>query len=85
MENARRTTIDSAGRVVVPKAVRRHLGLSGGQELDVSERDGVIELKPVMTKVHLVERGGVLVADVAETMPVLTAATVRQTLDGLRR
>ncbi|MEO6120554.1 MAG: AbrB/MazE/SpoVT family DNA-binding domain-containing protein, partial [Acidimicrobiales bacterium] len=42
-----RTTIDGAGRVVVPKAIRDSLGLTAGQPLEIIERDGVAELRPV--------------------------------------
>lgn len=35
-----RTTIDAAGRVVIPKPIRDALGLVGGTEVDV-ELDGV--------------------------------------------
>jgi AbrB family looped-hinge helix DNA binding protein len=34
-----RTTIDTAGRLVVPKPLRDMLGLTGGEELDISVRD----------------------------------------------
>lgn len=80
-----KTTIDGAGRVVIPKDVRRRLGLSGGQELDVVERDGSIQISPVATPVRLVQRGGVLVAEPDQAMPVLTADEVRDTLERVRR
>jgi len=37
-------TMDSVGRLVVPKALRAELGITGPIELEVSARDGVIEL-----------------------------------------
>ncbi len=80
-----KTTIDGAGRIVVPKALRRQLGLSGGQELEVSEKDGAIELRPVVTEVRMVDHDGVLVAQVDVPLPVLTADTVRDALEYLRR
>lgn len=39
-----RTTIDAAGRVVIPKAIRDRLALRGGEQIEVSENDGVIEI-----------------------------------------
>ena len=35
-----RTTIDAAGRVIVPKAIRDEMGLTGGQELEIRAGDG---------------------------------------------
>ena len=40
-----RTTIDSAGRIVVPKAIREELALYGGQEVEVTAVDGRIEIE----------------------------------------
>lgn len=39
-----RTTIDAAGRMVVSEPIRDELGLMPGQEVEVSPRDGRIEL-----------------------------------------
>ncbi|CAN5565391.1 hypothetical protein BH24CHL9_BH24CHL9_15280 [soil metagenome] len=39
-----RTTIDPAGRIVVPKTLRDELGLTGGQELEIEARDGRLEI-----------------------------------------
>jgi AbrB family looped-hinge helix DNA binding protein len=47
-----RTTIDLAGRVVVPKALRDELGLSGGTELELEAVDGRLEIT-VPSRVHL--------------------------------
>jgi len=52
-------TIDSAGRIVVPKAVRDNLGLKPGTELTLTEADDRITLTPVAHKSHLVKRDGV--------------------------
>jgi AbrB family looped-hinge helix DNA binding protein len=40
-----RTTIDSAGRVVIPKRIRDRLALTGGEELEIEEADGLIEIR----------------------------------------
>lgn len=39
-----RTTIDGAGRIVIPKRLRDRLALSGGEELEIEERDGRLEI-----------------------------------------
>ncbi len=48
-----KTTIDAAGRVVVPKQLRIRLGLTGGTEVEVGERDGAVEIRPVGREVIL--------------------------------
>lgn len=40
-----RTTIDTAGRVVIPKRIRDRLALTGGEELEIQEGDGRIEIR----------------------------------------
>jgi AbrB family looped-hinge helix DNA binding protein len=56
------TTIDKAGRVVIPAAVRERLGLLPGTELTVTADDGAVTLAPVVTPPRLVARRGWLVA-----------------------
>jgi AbrB family looped-hinge helix DNA binding protein len=80
-----RTTIDSAGRVVIPKAIRTELGLRGGEEIEIVERDGRIEIEPVPTTMRLVRRGNVLIAETEEPVPPLTDEIVRDTLEKTRR
>lgn len=80
-----RTTIDAAGRVVVPKPIREELVLRAGQEVEVSIRDGRIEIEPVTTPLRLVERKGVLVAEAEAPLPPLTAEEVRDALERARR
>ena len=41
-----KTTIDAAGRIVVPKALRDELGVKAGQTLDLEVRDGRLEVLP---------------------------------------
>ncbi len=80
-----RTTIDAAGRVVVPKPIRDELGLVPGQEIEVSLRDGRVELEPVPTPMRLVRRRGVPRAEPEVPLPALTADQVRDTLERVRR
>lgn len=80
-----RISIDSAGRVVVPKAMRDELGLEGGAALNVRIRDGRLELEPAATPMHLVRRGGGLVATTEEPLPPIDADDVRAVTESLRR
>jgi AbrB family looped-hinge helix DNA binding protein len=57
-----KTTIDSAGRVVVPKALRDSLGLTSGSTLDISRYGAGLQLIPAGRTASLVDEGGVLVA-----------------------
>lgn len=80
-----RTTIDSAGRIVVPKQMRDELGLNGGQELEITTRDGHLEVDVPPVAMRLEEREGIAVAVPAEELPVLTAGEVRGFLERTRR
>ncbi|MEX1295122.1 MAG: AbrB/MazE/SpoVT family DNA-binding domain-containing protein [Candidatus Limnocylindrales bacterium] len=80
-----RTTIDKAGRIVVPKPMRDELGLRGGDALEITVRDRVIEIDVPLSPIHLEEREGVLVAVPEERLPTLTNEEVRATLERTRR
>ena len=80
-----KTTIDSAGRVVIPKAFRLRLGLTGGETLQIRELDGRLELELAPTPMTLETRDGVLVAVPTEDLPELTDEDVRESLERSRR
>jgi AbrB family looped-hinge helix DNA binding protein len=56
------TTIDAAGRLVIPSSIRREAALEPGVPLEVRWRDGVIEIEPQPVPVVLETRGRLLVA-----------------------
>jgi AbrB family looped-hinge helix DNA binding protein len=58
-----RTTIDSLGRIVVPKALRDALGLTPGSTVDVSRYGTGLQLLPAGRTARLIEVDGSLVAD----------------------
>jgi AbrB family looped-hinge helix DNA binding protein len=80
-----RTTIDSAGRLVVPKAIRDAMGLEAGREVDIVFTDGRIEIEIAPAGVHLERRGKVMVLVPDEDLPELSADVVRDTLESTRR
>lgn len=80
-----RTAIDAAGRVVIPKSLRAALGLSAGQPLEITERDGRLEIVPAPTPMRLVDDGDGVVAVADTDMPPLTEELVRETLERTRR
>jgi len=80
-----KTTIDPVGRIVVPLAIRRELGLEGGETVEITVRGGVIEIEVVPTPMRLERQGARPVAVPEVELPGLEAETVRDTLERLRR
>jgi AbrB family looped-hinge helix DNA binding protein len=80
-----KTTIDRAGRLVVPKPIRDAAGITAGAELEIRVQDGRIEIEPAPLEVKLVRRGSLTVAVPRKSVPPLTDEVVRQTTDRLRR
>jgi AbrB family looped-hinge helix DNA binding protein len=79
------TTIDAAGRLVIPKEIRREAGLKPGMPLEVCWREGLIEIEPAPLPVNLVRKGRLLVAVPQKDVNPLTAETVERTRTTLRR
>jgi bifunctional DNA-binding transcriptional regulator/antitoxin component of YhaV-PrlF toxin-antitoxin module len=77
--------IDSVGRLVVPKALRAELGITGPTELEVVARDGVIELAVADVPARIEARGGDPVIVTDEPMKPLTVEDVRAAIDRVRR
>jgi AbrB family looped-hinge helix DNA binding protein len=78
-----RTTIDAAGRVVVPKPLRDELGFSAGTQLDVRAVDGRLEI--AMPSRVSVEEGSLGMRFVAEGDAKLSAGDVRDLMERGRR
>ena len=73
------TTMDRAGRLVIPRDIRREAALEPGVPLDVRWRDGVIEIEPAPLAVKLERRGRVLVARPVTKVPALRSGLVERT------
>lgn len=75
-----KTTIDKAGRVVIPAAVREKTGLRAGTELEVVAEDFAVRLVPRVPRPRLVRAGRRLVvrptAPPEECRPLDLAALV---------
>ncbi len=78
-------TMDSVGRLVVPKALRAELGITGPIELEVIARDGVIELAVPDVNARIGDRGGDPVIVIDGPMKPLTVEDVRAAIDRVRR
>lgn len=57
---------------MIPKRIRERLGLRGNDQVEITERDGRIEIEPAPTGVELVREGSVLVARPERPLPPLT-------------
>jgi len=79
-----KTTIDGAGRVVVPKALRQAIGLQAGSEVEMRVSDGCIEMEPAPLEVRMEKRGALLVAVPSVPVPTMPASTVDETISSLR-
>lgn len=81
-----RTTMDRAGRVVVPKALRERLGAVGVVEVEIAENDGVIEIRPLDRDVRLeAAEDGRPVLRAPTDAPPLTDDDVRALIEASRR
>jgi AbrB family looped-hinge helix DNA binding protein len=80
-----RTTIDSAGRIVVPKSIREAMGLSSGREIDVVFTDGRIEIEVAPVDVEVEIGSGLPRAHARGEIPPLTDEQIRDTLEATRR
>ncbi len=76
-----RSTIDSAGRVVIPKAIRDAAGLKPGSPLKIEFRDGRVEIERKSPKVQLVRKGTLLVARI----PGVPKMSVDETNEWIRK
>lgn len=81
-----RTTIDAAGRIVVPKPLRDAMGLTAGRVVDLVYADGriEIELAPALVSIETSDDGLPRLVPVEE-LPRLSDEVVRETLEAVRR
>jgi bifunctional DNA-binding transcriptional regulator/antitoxin component of YhaV-PrlF toxin-antitoxin module len=77
--------MDSVGRLVIPKPLRRELGITGPTELEVVARDGVIELAVPDAPARVEDEGGKPVIITDAPMAPLTVEEVRAAIDRVRR
>jgi AbrB family looped-hinge helix DNA binding protein len=75
------STIDRAGRVVIPKPIREAAGLKPGSPLKIEYRDGRVEIERRAPKIRLVKQGSVLVASI----PGVPKMSVEETNEWIRK
>jgi AbrB family looped-hinge helix DNA binding protein len=76
-----RTTIDKAGRLVIPRSLRNRIGLAGGGQVDIELDGAAIRIEPVAGSV-LREDGDLLFIPAMGTP--IDGALVRELIDGDR-
>ncbi len=79
------TTIDSAGRVIIPKKIREQAAVRPGAALEARYEDGRIVLEPKPIPVRVVQRGRFAVAVPESAGEQLTTGTVEETRSKLRQ
>jgi AbrB family looped-hinge helix DNA binding protein len=81
MVHAMKTTVDKAGRLVIPRALRDRIGLARGGEVDLVLDGAAIRIEPVSGS-ELKEVGDLLI--IPATGTPLTQGAVRELIDGDR-
>lgn len=76
-----RTTIDRAGRVVIPRSLRNRIGLAGGGEVEIALDGAAIRIEPI-GGTELREEGGLLFIPAAGTP--IDNSLVRELIDADR-
>lgn len=76
-----RTTIDKAGRLVIPRSLRARIGLLGGGEVELELDGAAVRIAPVVGS-ELREDGDLLFIPPAGTP--INAAAVRELMDADR-
>lgn len=85
MKDGAKITIDAAGRLVIPKAIRERAGLVPGVPLQVRFREGRIEIEPAPRAVRMRRKGPLKIAEPAdETTEALTEEEVERTKSAVR-
>lgn len=79
------TTIDRAGRLVIPSEIRREAGIEAGTPVEVRCHNGVIEIEPKPLEVRLKRKGRWLVAEPTRKIPPLSGETVERTRRTIQR
>jgi AbrB family looped-hinge helix DNA binding protein len=85
MSRSVEVSMDHAGRIVVPKALRDRLGVEPGQPLRARVNDGRLEIEPEPIRAELVDESGVLVITPTEPLAPLSREDLRALIDDLRR
>ncbi|MEA2165212.1 MAG: hypothetical protein QOK37_3339 [Thermoanaerobaculia bacterium] len=84
MKHGTISTIDAAGRLVLPRSIREEAQLEAGIPLSIVFRDGRIEIEPAPREARVVKQGRLRVAVAVEQSVTLSNETVRATTSSIR-
>ncbi len=76
------TTIDAAGRVVIPKRLREAFNLGPGVEIDIETRADGLHLRPSGQSARVVNKNGFLVHAGSGTTDLDVAAFIKRQREG---
>ena len=77
-----KATIDAAGRIVIPRAIREQIGVYGATDVEIEVDGAAVRIEPVADG-DLVEEDGRLV--IPSTGTVVTADAIERLRDAGRR
>ncbi len=80
-----KVAIDSVGRMVIPKAFRQELGITGATEVEMRAVDGCIEMTVPDVPARIEMRDGLPVIVTDQPMPPLTVDATRAAIDRVRK
>ncbi|HEY6136661.1 MAG TPA: AbrB/MazE/SpoVT family DNA-binding domain-containing protein [Thermoanaerobaculia bacterium] len=79
------TTIDASGTITIPQELVEEAGLKPGTALEITVRDGHIEIEPMWRKVRFEKHGHVMVAVPVEPVEEkLTNEQVNEMIEQIR-
>ncbi len=80
-----KTSIDRAGRLVIPKQILRKSGITPGMLLEVRWEQGSIAITPASLPVKLERKGRLLIAVTVKGTPRLSTGTIERARKTLRK
>jgi AbrB family looped-hinge helix DNA binding protein len=80
-----RVAIDGVGRIVIPKPMREELGIDGHTELELTARDGALELTVPYANARVERRDGLSRIVIEPPPPPIGAEEVRAVLERVRK
>jgi bifunctional DNA-binding transcriptional regulator/antitoxin component of YhaV-PrlF toxin-antitoxin module len=85
-ESAMTTTLDAGGVITIPQELLDEAGLKPGTQVQITARNGHIDIEPLWRKIRIERRGSVSVGVPIEPVEEpLTDEQVRETIEEIRQ